>query len=1451
MVVILSISSVQTRLAKLFTDSLNKSHNTNISIKKVDLSLLGMAKLNDVTILDHHQDTLIYVSKLTTSIFDLRKILKNNLNINSVSLGKGKMYLKTYKNEKDHNLDIFIEKLDDSDTPSENPFGLNAKNLYIEDLTFTVLDLNYKDSLDFSAKNIGAYIENFNIKGSEIQGDIKGAYFTDNRNIKVENLTTDFTYNDEKIALINTSLKTNNNTLIKGDINFFSHDDSSYSDFLNKVPLKASIKKSRISVYDLKKFENDFSGSDLFYIDTNISGTLNKLYFKYFKLKSRNGIKADGNFSLVNSFSKKDNFKFDAEINHLITNYTQLLKLLPSKLDTKLNNELAELGNFNLKGIIKVRPNYIDSSIDLKTELGGTISNLHLTDITNSKKAKYEGTVKLHDFDLGKIIGDDSFGKVTMNADIDGKGLSKKLTSGLKGKIEQLEFRGYTCKNIDINGKLKKKKFDGILKIDDENVKLDFEGLADFSSKVNKFNFIMNIDKLDLNKTHLFEKDSISELKGNFILDLEGNTIDDIRGKGKFTDFWYYTADKKYEFKNLDFSSQVKDSIRTIKFNSDKAINGFIKGKFLFKELISISRNALLSSYPNYEPIPVLPNQFIDFDFTVYNEMAEIFLNHVTIKKNAHFKGAINSTDNNLFIKAIAPKVTAYGVKIDSLDLKVNNKIKNHTIVNAQKIRTRHYKINDFQLFSNTLSDTIYFNTRFKGGTKKEDDYDIQIFHTLDQNKESVVGLKKSSCLFKGNNWLINPENDTLNKISYNYDEKLFKFQPFFINSKNQEIRFDGEISKIHKQFNANLKDLQLTQILPDIEDFKLEGILNGTIKIDDHEIKNSTANLEISDFVINDVSQGVLKAEIQTLETYKKYNIDLAIRDYNFDNLKINGLLDFSHKKPLADLKIHLKDYELDGYRNIIGEDISNIRGAVSGDFTAKGKLVNPDFNGFLNFKRTGLGFSYLNIDFEAEENAKVRLKNQSFIFDKLLMTDSKYNTFGYISGNIRHIKFSDWYLDLLINSKNLLVLDTHETEEEPYYGTAFLDGSAKIKGKTSSLRIDVEGKTEENTSFIIPLKEVTFEDRYELIKFVKKKKKTKKEEKESDSGVSFSMNLEVNPKAMAKVVIDKVNKNELEGRGRGNIDVLISSDGNFKMVGDLKIEEGSYNFRYTGIPKKFEVQKGSTISWNGDPFKAELDIIALYKARANPAQLLDNVVSNRKIPVDLYTKITGELFESKQEFDIKIPSADSSIASELEFRFENNTNSKMLNFASLLLGNTFYDDQANGNFATNFATSTASDVLSNIISDVFNSEDSKLRFNIGYTQADKSEVKELIYDNQVDLSFQGILSDRVIFNGKLGVPVGNSNMQSSIVGEGNLEVILNESGSLRWKIFNKPNDIQYSMQEEGFTQGTSISYQVDYSSFSELIRKILNKDKKPKKEETNSKQKAIIRKKNGKTKN
>jgi len=1444
----LSIPAVQTRLARSLTKDLKETYNADIVIQRVDLSFLGSVQLKGVEIRDHHNDTLVFIKNLSTSVLNIKKVIDNKINLGSVSLDGVDFHLKTYKGETDDNISIFVDSFE-NDKPKDSlsePFQLNSSNIYINNLNFKVENLNKDDPKNFSVRKGGGSLSDFKILGPDVSANLRGLYFIDDRGIEITSFTTDFSYTKKKMEFLSTVIKTETSNLSANIV--FRYDREDLKDFIDKVAIHADFTNSRLSLQDLNKLYDEFGGEDVLMLNGKLEGTLNNFKVDTLDIASDKGIVIDGRIKLINAVSTEKGFSFDGDFKKITANYKELKSILPNLLGKKLPPEFKRLGNFTLIGKTKINNDNLDLDVIIYSRLGTTKADLELTNISDIVRSNYKGNVELISFNIGRFLNDSNFGKITLNGDVNGTGFKiGNINTGIIGVIKELEFNNYAYHNLNVNGLFQNRKFNGNLNLTDENFKMRFNGLADFSSKINKFNFIANITEADLVKTNLFLSDSISMIKGELEIDIVGNTLDDVIGVTTFKNVEYTNQKQTYKFKKFIVSSTVKDSIKRIDINQNTDENdiaqGFIQGDFKISELAPIIQNALGSVYTNFTPYKVAPNQYIKYDINLYNQIVDVFFPEIFIDNNTSLKGEINTKKNIFKLNLKSPKVVFYGNTVDTLALVINNKnIAYNTHLKIAKISTSYFTATKLNLINRTKNDTLFVKSEFKGVSNSDETFNMDFFYTFNEDKKSVIGVEKSTFNFEENTWLINPTNNNDNKVVFDLKKREFDFSSFSLKSNEQKIKFEGSLKdSTYKNLKIDFTKVKLSSFLPPIDSLLLNGVLDGNLNFIQKEgLYNPKGNLFVSGFKINSFNQGDLGLKIEGKNSYEKYDVNLTLENAGIKSIYAKGFVDFTNASPTLGLSVAIDKFQLNAFSPLGKDVLSKIRGeasTVNDSIKVTGTLRNPVMNGELELKNAGMKFPYLNIDYDFDGITKIKLEDQRFIFEKLNLLDTKFKTRGDLSGEIEHKDFKSWDMDFTIETDNLVVLDTKESEESLYYGTAFIKGNALISGKTDNLNIDVNATTNPNTKFVIPLSDVKTIDSYKLIRFKSDEnlvKDTEKKELKFNAlkGLKLDINLDVTKDAIVEMVIDKTNGSFLNGRGNGNLDIKIDTRGKFTMDGVFYVDEGKYEFKYGGlINKTFTVEKGGAISWDGSPSDATLDITAVYVAQANPSILLENFNSNRKIPINLITKISGGLFNSTQEFDIQIPNVDNVIASELEFKLnDNNIDERTKQFLSLLMFNTFLNPDKSTFNSSNALIGTSSDIFAGLLSDLISSEDDKVQFNVNYDIADPGNVNDVINDDQVNVSVGTRISDRVVVNGKVGVPVG-SKTQSSVVGEVKVEILLNEKGNFRGVIFNRQNEIEYSAEEEGYTQGVGLTYQVGFNNFSEFLQKIGLKKKKGKK--------------------
>jgi hypothetical protein len=1431
---------VQTKIGKKVTDVLQSTYDVDITVDKLKISFLGHVELFDVLIKDHHNDTLISVSKIQSELNSISSLLDAKLTLGETELVDGVFHMKTYKGEVTNNLTVFSRKFSKKKRKTKKKlFSLNTLFIGLRGINFDIVNQNKEsDSLLVSYYEIDGVVKDFKLSGPKLSLIVEGASFVDNHDIQVKNLTTFFSYSKSQMLFEETYLETLDSKI---DANItFNYQGDDLLDFNNKVKIDAELNDSEVSLIDLRKLYKEFGGNDLLNVSSRFKGSINDFKLSQFNLSSGPNFRIKGNYHFRDAINQGENLLVDGLSEELTSNYLQLKSLMPNIIGKNLPTELKKIGTFSISGTTLITKRMLDLAIDVKSDIGVATVDLELTNIDHIDDAFYAGYVNVTDFELGKIIGDDLMGKLSFEGEVEGQGFKlENINTSLIGIISKQEYKGYTYTGIKIDGLLKNKLFNGHLTINDANINFDFEGLADFSSQTYKFDFNAKCDKLDLKKLHLFKRDSISFFKGDISINLKGNSIDNIVGFINLKNASYVNEFKTHDFKHFSLNAKRIKGLRTITFQSDAIVNGEIRGDFYFRDLGKIVQNSLGSLMANYSPVEVGGDQFIEFDFEIFSPIVPVLVPELSLLSSAKLKGKVVEANNEFKLLFSTNKLKLNTTFIDSVSVKLDNKNPSlNTNISINQIKSPSYAVRDLNIYNKKVKDTLYFRSDFTGGIRNEERFGVMFYYTIDKNKKSVLGVLESKIFFKNKEWKINPTGNKKNKLVFDLKKQEYEIKDIDLSTENQEIKFNGFIrDSTYKNLSMKFDHVQLDAIMPKIDSLSLGGVLNGHLTFSqENGIYNPFGDLDIKRFEINKSLQGDLNMLVNANDSYKKYKVDISLINKSSKQLNAYGYIDIGHKTPLIDLDVTLNGFYLNAFSPLGKNVLSQLRGVANGDFKISGNLSNPEMNGVIELEKAGFKFPFLNVDYNLINTPRVKLENQTFNFENLIIKDSKYNTEGVINGKITHSFYKNWFLNLNLKSDKILVLDTEDGEDVSYYGTGFIRGLSRISGTTNDLNIDVKAETLSGTKFVIPLNDVKSVENSGLIHFKSDKSKTFEETVldnefliEKFQGLSLNFDIDVTPNAEAEIVIDRVSGSSLKGTGSGNLLIEIDTKGKFKMYGDYLIDKGFYNFIYGGIINKpFEIEKGGLLSWDGDPMDANLNIRAIHQVKANPKVLLTDLNTSRKIGVDLITDISGSLFNSKEDFSIVIPNSSSTVASELSFVLNNDDeNATLRQFFSLLIAKSFFNDENVASSGNSVITGTTSDIISGALSDIFNEDGDKFQIDLGYTSGDKSDVEEYNIDNQFDISLKTQINDKILIDGSLGVPVGTKT-QSSVIGEVKVEFLVDDEGKLRYTVFNRQNEVQYSQEEEGYTQGVGLVYQVDYSSIKEMFSKFRFKKKK-----------------------
>ena len=562
-----------------------------------------------------------------------------------------------------------------------------------------------------------------------------------------------------------------------------------------------------------------------------------------------------------------------------------------------------------------------------------------------------------------------------------------------------------------------------------------------------------------------------------------------------------------------------------------------------------------------------------------------------------------------------------------------------------------------------------------------------------------------------------------------------------------------------------------------------------------------------------------------------KTYQIKTALTKHGKTALNGRGNIFIPETTPKIDIDLELQRLDISFLSSLGKDKITDVVGDLSGKVNLWGTIDDLKLRGDAILDKSSMYFPSTNTRYSIADNTSVQFMDQLINFSETSLFETKYNTLARLSGNLSHINFKAWELDLELLTNRLLVYDRPENENALFYGHGYLKGQAKISGPTKSLTLEVVGSTSEGTTLVIPWQENKGLSDTSFIDYIAKGKEVEEEVTtdisaidEAFRGFEMIFDLDVNRNAEVEIVVDQSSGSTLSGRGSGNIFIETNIDGKFNIWGDFIAYEGVYNFKNLGlIDKKFAVEQGGTIVWDGDPLEAQLNIEATYQVPggANPALLVDNPNFNRKIPTNVGIQLRGNLIKPDDPiFDISFPNTTGIVISEINYRLADQERRQLQAISLLSQGIFISDVSVSFQGITNNLYEKASDVFSTLLG----SNEGKINVGLNYLQGEENPAFELRTEDRIGLTLSTQISDRILINGKIGVPIDGVE-QSVIVGDVQIDFILNESGSLKAKVFNRENDFRYLGDEFGYTQGMGMSYQVDFNTFQELLTKIISK--------------------------
>ncbi len=1452
-------TTAQTFLAQKLTAKVTEKIGYPIKIGKAKIHWINGLDLENVVIDNTNGDRMIAMEKLQVK-FNLDALQDSlNVNIDYVKLGKPNIYLEIDPKTGKQNIEEFINKIQTWLDPNPKKKPKKAKgqvvsidNAEITDGTFEYFDkkgkLHYQknrfEESHFVIKNLNASLKNFAAVRDTIMFWANISGYDQKTNLEIKKLKTDFLI-CKKSMVFNNLYAHLGQTIIKDYLRFDFKSQKALSRFFTEVNLTANLDSTQLHQSDLVKFIPDLAPfKDIWHVTGRVKGTVSNLKLEnsliYFGKKSR--LKGDFYFEGLPNIAKTYmDLNFDKT--------SLLVSDLRPYIGETTTQKISNLGLINLDGSFVGYTQKFKTKGTIISDLGKVTTDLEMSLNKNSDLSSYEGQLQLADFKIGDFLGDSkNLKSITMNGKVKGSGFSDKTADlNVVGNINNLNYMGYNYRNIFVDGKLQTQLFDGSISVKDSNIIANISGIVDLRNNRENFNINGKIQRLNLKKLNL-SKDNIS-LKSDLDLSFAGTNIDNLNGFGRFQNAEIVLDNKKLPVSSLFLYSEIEAKNRSMILDSDLArvkLNGDFTPSIALEDLKTLAYeykayflNVKFERQDYYQKKKIDPNKnySINYSINLLNSQPifDFLLPKLYVSKYTPIEGTF-SINNTMMLNAFGKADT---IRYDNLafynsdfDINTSKFVDNPEVLASGVINSEKQ-----QLGTNAPSEKLYVEGAW--------DFDKIVFNSSLQQQNSTnradlngdilftdlgvdLKFKNSKIKLLNESWVINPQN--LMQIS----SAGIKFESMNIQNKNQVVSFGGDVSSdTTKVTKIDTKNFELATIAP-ILNIDISGKVTGLANIA-NILANPTVGgkISIDSLVYNKFWIGDVRGESEWDNYDKLLNINYFIERNGQTMVNLEGIFIPEEKENSLDMVARLNKTELNIAEPFTKGLFSKIKGTATGMVHITGNPKKLLLDGEVDMKSGSFTVDYLNTPILFDR--KILFDQNQIVTDNLILTDPEGHK-GVLKGGIDYANgFENLILNLKGELNNFKVLNTTIKENDTFYGTAYATGQVNIRGPLDNITIAANATTNKGTKIYIPLDGASGVSKNEDIEYIttdteKPIEEEKKVVIKKKSNLQMDFNFKITPDAYCELQLDRQAGDAIKAYGNADLNLKVSTLGDFTMNGIYALEKGDYSFNFqTFVTKNFKILPKSKITWTGDPMEANLDIKAEYTQMASllpisttSAASNNNSDLNRRYPVSVIMSLKERMLSPTISYtmDVKDYPRGAIESDVLAFKNRMLTNEQELGLqvSSFLLTQSLLGPQDSFKI---------DNILSNL-TEFFNSKvGNKLgneNFQVGLNLADFKSLNENLL-NSMAVQFSYNFDDRIRLNtdfsgAKNNGNTANAGVGNNFVGDFSLEWLITKDGHLRLKGYgrNTPSN-QAALQASSLTSyGASVVYT---KSFNYLFKK------------------------------
>ncbi len=333
----------------------------------------------------------------------------------------------------------------------------------------------------------------------------------------------------------------------------------------------------------------------------------------------------------------------------------------------------------------------------------------------------------------------------------------------------------------------------------------------------------------------------------------------------------------------------------------------------------------------------------------------------------------------------------------------------------------------------------------------------------------------------------------------------------------------------------------------------------------------------------------------------------------------------------------------------------------------------------------------------------------------------------------------------------------------------------------------------------------------------------------------------IETDSSAQFTLIIDERNGDALSLRGRAELTGGVDKSGKLSLTGNYELVNGAYNLTLSVLHRKFDIQRGSVITWTGDPRTANIDITAIYTVNTAPIDLVEQQIAGQsteeinkfkqRLPFQVKLRMTGELLKPIIKFDIALPDNLLALWPDVDTKLvQMRTDEAEINkqvFALLLLGRFVsenpFQSAGSGTDAGTIARQSASKLLSDQMNQLAGSlvKGVDINFDLNSQQDYSTGTAQ----NQTDLN---VKVSKSLFSDRIRVTVGSDfqleqtnedQNTTNLAGDVSVDYKLSKDGRYMIRVYRK-DQYETVVQAQVVETGLSFILTFDYNKFRELFQ-------------------------------